>query len=286
MHQYGILAYPAGHSLSPIMHNSAFAALGMDAEYGVFEIAENDLEEFFRRSRNEPIAGLSVSLPYKEIVMNFLDEVDVNARQIGAVNTVVNKNGVLYGYNTDFIGSNRAIEEVYKFDRNKEQIAVILGAGGAARAIAYGLLKEGVHVWIKNRNKDKADQVALEFAELFETEIHSVEWDDWGTGDVLINATSFWLENKEITEKELPYFCSKKYLKEFKIVMDISYNIKLKNFDNNLKTPLLLKAEEFEKKIITGDKMLLYQAVEQFRLWTGKEAPIEIMQQALKEGLR
>src|SRR3989338_5066305 len=149
--KYGILAYPAKHSLSPVMHNAAFKALALDAEYGVFEVPENELPAFMEQVKHEPIDGFSVSLPYKEVMLNYMNEVDEDARKIGAVNTVVNRGGVLYGYNTDFIGSNRALEEVCG-DLNDRK-AVVLGAGGAARAIIYGLLKEGSEVVVVNRNK-------------------------------------------------------------------------------------------------------------------------------------
>ena len=109
--KYGILAYPAKHSLSPVMHNAAFKALAVDAEYGVFEVPENELPAFMEQVKHEPIDGFSVSLPYKEVMLNYMNEVDEDARKIGAVNTVVNRGGFLYGHNTDFIGSNTALEE-------------------------------------------------------------------------------------------------------------------------------------------------------------------------------
>lgn len=280
--KYGILAYPAGHSLSPAVHNAAFKAMKVRAEYKAHEIEEVDLDDFMKMVRNN-FAGLSVSLPYKEIVIKYLDEIDDHARRIGAVNTIVNNNGFLVGYNTDFLGSNKAITEVIKGPSTKGMIAVIIGAGGAARAIAYGLLSLGMNVWIKNRTKSKADAIAIELAELFDAEIHSEEWDNWQTGDILINATSFWIQNPDTTAENLPKFCDENFLREFKVVMDISYNVHLKNFPDPLMTPLLIKAKELGLKTISGDKMLLYQAVEQFKLWTGEEAPIEIMRKALEE---
>lgn len=279
--KYGILAYPVGHTLSPAMHNAAFQAMKIKAEYEPYEIVETDLADFMKMVRND-LAGLSVSLPYKEIVIKYLDEIDDHARKIGAVNTIVNNNGSLIGYNTDFLGSNRAITEVINGPDPKGMIAVVIGAGGAARAIAYGLLSLGVNVWIKNRTKSKADAIAVELAELFDAEIHSEEWDNWQTGDILINATSFWIQNPEVDVKNLPKFCDENFLKGFKVVMDINYNVHLKNFPDPLMTPLLVKAEELGLKIVCGDKMLLYQAAEQFKLWTGKEAPMEIMRRCVE----
>ncbi|MEK7085463.1 MAG: shikimate dehydrogenase, partial [Patescibacteria group bacterium] len=229
------------------------------------------------------IGGFSVSLPYKELIVDYLDDVDDDAMRIGAVNTVVNKNGALFGYNTDFIGATRALTGIRGGLKGK--VVVILGAGGVARAIAYGLLAEGADVWIKNRTRPKADRIAVEFAEMFDSEIHSDDWDNWQTGDILINATSFWLENKDLGATELPDFCDESFVKDFETVMDVGYNSHMKNFPDPLMTPLLLVAKEVGCKVITGDKMLLYQAAEQFKLWTGKKAPMEVMSRALKKAL-
>lgn len=282
--KYGILAYPAGHSLSPVMFSAAFKSMKIKAEYKAYEIEEVDLDDFIKTVKSD-FAGLSVSLPYKEMVIKYLDEIDDHAQKIGAVNTIVNNNGSLVGYNTDFLGSNKAITGVMNGLGIKGMIAVIIGAGGAARAIAYGLLSLGVNVWIKNRTKSRADAIAIELAELFDAEIHSEELDNPRTGDILINATSFWIQNPDVDEENLPKFCDENFLKTFKVVMDISYNVHLRNFPDPLMTPLLIKAEELGLKTICGDKMLLYQAAEQFKLWTGKEAPVEVMKEAMGKAI-
>ncbi|MFH1284719.1 MAG: shikimate dehydrogenase [Candidatus Peregrinibacteria bacterium] len=273
MKQYGILAYPAGHSLSPAMHNAAFKALGIDAQYGVFEIPEDGLAEFMEQVKHEPVDGLSVSLPYKEAVIKCLDFLDEDAEKIGAVNTVLNKGGFLWGYNTDFSGAVRAMAEGAGSLSGKT--VVVLGAGGAARAIAYGLLKDSARVFIKNRTIEKADKIAAEFSGMFGTEVISIPWDDNRGGDILINATSVWANNPN--PEELPDFCHKDFVGSFGVVMDISYG---KGGEGFL-TPLLKIAESLGKTVIAGDKMLLYQAVEQFKIWTGKEAPLEVMRTAL-----
>lgn len=282
--KYGILAYPAGHSLSPVMHNAGFKKLGIDAEYVLFERKPEELAAFVTEVRSEGIAGFSVSIPHKESIIAYLDQIDDDAFNIGAVNTVVNRDGVLHGYNTDWIGSNQALSEGFinlgQDGEMKGKIAVVLGAGGSARAVAYGLLKEGVHVWIKNRNKAKADAIAIEFAELFKTEIHSVPLDDMGTGDILVNTTSAWL-NYELSE-ELPVggvfdYCDPVYLKAYQLVMDLIY----KPFN----TPLIDAAAEANIECVTGENMLLYQGVKQFELWTGEKAPVEVMRGALEKAL-
>lgn len=273
--KYGILAYPAKHSLSPVMHNAAFKALDIDAEYGIFEVPENELGNFMEQVKHEPIDGLSVSLPYKEVVMNYMNEIDEDARRIGAVNTVVNRGGFLYGYNTDFLGSNRALGEVCGQNagsslRFASALAVVIGAGGAARAIIYGLLKEGAEVVVVNRNKERAEEIARDFG-------GNISVQEWGKNAdaknrskaaILLQASSIWFE----TQNEKPFFCDPDFLADFEIVMDIHYK--------PLMTPLLVAAKKAGKKVITGDKMLLYQAVEQFKLWTGKEAPIDVMRRA------
>ncbi len=270
--KYGILAYPAKHSLSPVMHNAAFKALAFDAEYGVFEVPENELPSFMEQVKHEPIDGLSVSLPYKEVMLNYMNEVDDDAKKIGAVNTVVNRGGFLYGYNTDFLGSNRALEEVCG-DLSGRKV-VVLGAGGAARAIIYGLIKEGAEVLVVNRNKEKADLIVSEFSEIFGRSVSAGLWGEKADGDIFIQSSSIWVgrEGADIGSSE-PFFCDPDYLKNFEIVMDIHYV--------PLITPLLKVAQGMGRKVVTGDKMLLYQAAEQFKLWTGKEAPIEVMRAAL-----
>ncbi|MBI4232552.1 shikimate dehydrogenase [Candidatus Peregrinibacteria bacterium] len=269
--QYGILAYPAKHSLSPVMHNAAFKALGIDAEYRIYEIPDYELASFMENVKVEPISGLSVSLPYKEVIVNFLNRVDEDAKKIGAVNTVVNSGGALSGYNTDYSGATEALKETYGSLEGKK--VVIIGAGGSARAVVYGLLREGASVWIKNRTRQKADMLAVEFAELFNAEIHSCDWNDLISGNILIHSTSLWHERPE----EIPSFCDLDYVNHFDVVMEVAYA--------PLITPLLKAAEKLGKKTISGDKMLLHQAVGQFKLWTGQEAPVEVMREALNTAL-
>jgi shikimate dehydrogenase len=274
MKQYGILAHPAKHSLSPVMHNAAFNSLGIEAQYGTFDVAENELAKFMDQVKHSPINGVSVSLPHKEVVMEYLNEIDEDARKIGAVNTVHNRGGNLYGYNTDYLGCNRALLEV--FDDLKRKKIVVLGAGGAARAVAYGVMKEGANVIIANRTRAKADRVAIEFAEMFESDIHSADLDDMVGGDILIHATSIWTKGEE-PDVNMPDFCFPDYLENFKLVMDITYP--------PLNTPLILSCKDMGLPHLTAEKMLLYQAAAQFELWTGEKAPIEVMASALRKAL-
>lgn len=273
MKQYGILGYPAKHSLSPAVQNAAFRACGIDAQYGIFEIPENELAAFMEQVKHEPIYGLSVTAPYKEIVMQYLNEVAEDARKIGTVNTVVNRGGLLYGYNVDYIGLIKALKEVF-FNLRGQRVCVI-GAGGAARAAVYGLLKEGAEVAIFNRTPERAKSLADEFGRMFGVKVESGSLNGGDmSGDILIQTSSIWIIEPEAKIEDL---IAMKVLDQFKVVMDIIYK--------PLKTPLIVAAEHLGKKTITGDKMFLYQAVEQFKLWTGKEAPLSAMEEALKNML-
>ena len=272
MDQYGILAHPAKHSLSPVMHNAAFKELGVDAQYGVFDIPEHELSDFVEWVKHEPIQGLSVSLPHKQMIMHHLHRIDEDAEKIGAVNTVVNRGGHLYGYNTDYIGSVKALEEVLDDGLDGKQV-VVIGAGGAARAVIYGVMKSGADVLVLNRSKEKAQQIAIEFAEMFETEIHVGDFGDNVGGDILIHTTSLWTK-VDFEVNDLPYFAFPDFVENFDLVMDISYP--------PLVSPLVESCKEAGTQCITADRMLLHQAVEQFQIWIEKEAPVEIMREALE----
>lgn len=270
--RFGILAYPAKHSLSPLIHNEAFKMLNIDAEYGVFEVDEYGLAEFMNRVKHEPIDGLSVSLPHKETIMLYLDVVDDDAKKIGAVNTVVNRGGFLYGYNTDYLGSNMALEEVVGSLKGKN--VSVLGAGGATRAIVYGLLKAGANVGIYNRSETKAHELADEFAGMFGVDVKSGSLENVVAGDILIQATSVWIKTPELKIEE---FIDNEVIDKFEVIMDIIYKPRI--------TPLLKRAEEMKKKIITGDKMFIYQALPQFKLLTEQKAPKAAMENILTKNL-
>lgn len=260
MKKYGILAYPAKHSLSPAMHNAAFRELKMDSEYRVYEIPEPEFGDFLKTVKHEPISGLSVSLPYKEVIFKHLNVVDEDVKKIEACNTVFNKGGILYGYNTDHVGSNMALEEVVG-NLNGAQVCV-MGAGGAARAIVYGLKKSGADVVIVNRSQEKAQKLAEEMG--------ASVGDLSCSGDILIQATSVWTLNPDTSLEE---FAPREFVSGFDIVMDIVYK--------PLSTPLLAMAADIGKQVVTGEKMLLYQGVKQFEIWTGEKAPVEVMREAL-----
>ncbi len=277
--KYGILAHPAKHSLSPAMFGAAFKEAGVEAEYRVFDIRENELQKFMEKTvKHDPVSGLSVSLPYKEGVMGFLDVVDEDAKRIGAVNTVVNKGGYLYGHNTDHLGAVAALKA--KCGSLKDKRVMVMGAGGAARAIIYGLLKAGAEVLIVNRNMNRAEELVAEFTEVFGPRLCACYFDDKknvGEADILIQATSIWMLEPKLPEAEVNFFVPDEFVSKFEYVMDIVYQ--------PLKTPLIEKAERLGKKVITGEKMLLHQAIEQYKLWFEGNAPVKVMREVLNKSL-
>ncbi len=268
---FGILAYPAKHSLSPTIYNGLFKDLGIDAEYVFFETKPEDLRKFIDQVRDEGIDGFAVSLPFKEVIMQYLNKIDEEAEKVGAVNTVVNKNGFLYGYNTDVVGTVGALKEA--FGELKNKTFVFLGAGGASRAGVYALLKEGAKVIIQNRSRSNAEKIQKDFAQFFDRNIAVADWGDFCEGDILINATSIWFTQKDFDQNSLPFFCQSSYLKNFKGVMDMSYGAIFEAFENNeidekLTTPFIWVADRLGIKFVTGDKMLLHQCKKQLEIWT------------------
>ena len=251
---YGIIGDPVSHSLSPLMHNYAFRKLNIKAVYGAFRVKPEDLENAIKGIRALNIKGLSVTIPHKENVMKYLDEIDEIGLEIGAINTIVNKEGILKGYNTDWLGV------LYAFEKNgvnlRDKKIVILGAGGASKAVIYAVKKGGAKkIEVYNRTFEKAQKLADKF------KIIARPWEelDRSSGDIIIQTTSVGLKEwKSPVEEEI--------LKRFKIAMDIVYS--------PLKTKFLTLAEKYAK-IIDGLQMLVYQGVEQFKLWTGKEPPTE-----------
>ncbi len=261
---YGIIGNPVTHSLSPAMHNAALAASSIDGVYLPFPAP--DIAAAVTGIRGLGIQGASVTIPHKEKVIPLLDEIDSVAQKIGAVNTVINSNGTLKGLNTDWLGATRALEE--EIDLNGMQ-AVILGAGGSARAIGFGLLEKGAKFVLcsrtESRGRDLADELGCPWVSLAEADNLS--------GDILINATSVGMQ-PQIENSPVPELI----LSRFQVVMDIVYA--------PLKTRLLQEAERNGCKIINGLEMLLYQGVAQFELWTGKVAPVALMRKALADALR
>jgi len=261
---YGVLGFPLGQTLSPIMHNTAFEVTGVNAIYLAFET--RDIEGCIKGMRTLGIKGMSVTLPHKSSVIPLLDEVDGLAKKIGAVNTIVNKGGHLVGYNTDAIGALKALEKRIELSG---KTCLIIGAGGAARAIGFILKENGMEVKVANRSTERgralAFSLACPFIPLYELENTAA--------DLLIHATPVGM-----TPYEYQCVILEHMLKKGMAVMDIIYN--------PLETRLLTMARTRGCLTINGLGMFIHQGAEQFRLWTGIEPPISAMKRSVKEALR
>lgn len=260
---YGIIGYPVEYSLSPLMHNTAFAAYGEDRVYVPFQT--KDLIAAIQGLRGLNIKGASVTHPHKERVMELLDEIDPVAGKIGSVNTiaVTEKEGKswIYGTNTDWMGTNQALKDQIEL---KGKRAVVLGAGGAAKAIGFGLQEEDVAVTIQSRTESRGRQLA----EQLNCPWISLYAEPDVPADILINATSVGMK----PESDISPIKAAR-LAAYPVVMDIVYA--------PLKTKLLKDAEAAGCVCISGLEMLLYQGVAQFELWTGVKAPVDVMRDAL-----
>ena len=268
----GLIGHPVEHSFSPPMHNAAFRELGMDYAYVAFDVSPQNVGEAIKGAESLNIKGFNVTIPHKIEVMQYLDELDEVAELIGAVNTIDFKD--LKGYNTDGIGAVRAIEEVTSI---KDKNVVIAGAGGASRAISFYIAKYGANkLTILNRNVEKAQKLAGDV--LDSNLISNVEADSISEisshlngADILINTTPIGMYPNVNDEP----IASADDMHEELVVFDAVYNPN--------ETVLLKEAIKAGAKPVYGIKMLLYQGAESFRIWTGNDAPVDVMEDALRK---
>jgi len=263
-----IIGDPVNHSLSPLMHNVAYKSVGLEEQfvYLAASVPVVKMKSVIESVLTLGIRGLTCTVPHKVAVIPFLDEIDETARKIGAVNTVVNTNGILKGFNTDWLGVITPLREETKLSKKK---VLVLGAGGASRAVVYGLIKEGADVTITNRTWEKAKKLASEFGC---RAIKKVDENSVKDMDIIINTTSVGMHPHENMS---PLSCggiAKKH-----IVMDIVYSPH--------ETLFLQNAKKSGAKIIHGIEMLLHQGTAQFELYTGVKAPIELMRKTLQNTL-
>ncbi len=261
---YGVIGYPLGHSLSPIMHNAAFSAKGLNAVYLAFETKH--IEDALKGMRALGIKGMSVTLPHKSSVISLLDRVDRLAERIGAVNTVVSDKGRLVGHNTDGLGALKALKQKTEVSG---KTCLIIGAGGAARAIGYVLKEQGADLTFTNRShgrgQDLADSLECPFIPLDKAE--DVQ------ADLLIQTTSVGMH-----PHDGECLLSPNAMKPGTVVMDIVYN--------PIETKLLSIAKTRGCVTINGLSMFIHQGVEQFRLWTGLDAPVKAMASAVEQAFK
>jgi len=261
---YAIFGNPLEHSLSPLMHNAAFAETGERARYISRQV--DGPGEAAREIRESGMKGASITIPFKTSIMGFLDEISEDARRIGAVNTVVNRGGALLGANTDWSGFIMDMEDAGLAIKGK-QVAVA-GAGGAARAVVFGLVREGATPVVFNRDSARGERLARDFGCDF---LPLGEIGKAG-GDVLVNTTPVGMHPR-VDETIL----SRAALRRFEWVVDLIYN--------PLRTRLLREAELEGCRVRSGLGMLVRQGAEQFRLWTGKEPPLALMRRVVEDEL-
>jgi len=270
----GLIGEPVEHSFSPPMHNEAFKTLGLDYVYVPFNVSPDNLKSAIECANSLNIQGLNVTIPHKINVIKYLKELDPIAELIGAVNTIDFKN--LKGYNTDGIGCIRAIEEVTKI---KDKNIVVAGAGGAARAIVFYLAKYGAEeVNILNRNLKKAENLASDLrASNLISNVNSSDISEISKfisdADILIDTTPIGM-HPNVSDEPI---VNAEDIHEELVVNDIVYNPN--------ETVLLKEAIKANAKVVYGIKMLLYQGAESFKIWTGREAPVDVMEAKLKETL-
>ena len=269
---FGIIGDPVGHSFSPRIHNAAFAAAHLNAVYIPFEV--RDANEFMRRmvqpeSREIDwnLRGLSVTSPHKMAVMNRLDWIEPSAREMSAVNTIVVRDHELHGYNTDAIGFIQPLQA--RLGSLKGARCAVLGAGGAARAVLWGLRNEGADVILFVRDTARAECIAAQFG----AECESLVGARLGGFDVVVNATPLGTLGKH--QNETPAFADQ--LVGVRLAYDLVYN--------PTETRFLIEAREAGCETLGGVEMLLSQAVEQFKLWTGAEPNSDVMREAVTRAL-
>ncbi|MBC8249713.1 MAG: shikimate dehydrogenase [Anaerolineales bacterium] len=275
----GLIGYPVEHSLSPAMHNSAFTALGLNWCYVPLPVPPERVGEAIAGLRALGFVGANVTVPHKEAVMAYLDHVTPEAQAIGAVNTIVVREGRSIGYNTDWHGFLTALNEG-GFDPHGKR-AVVLGAGGAARAVVYALAQAEAQVTVLNRTPARARALVQDFSPLFPSSsllslplaLQTLE-EQTAEAHLLVNTTpvGLWPEvDQSIWPEDLTF-------PSHLAVFDLVYNPR--------QTKLLQQARAAGAKAIGGLGMLVHQGAAAFELWTGEKAPVEMMYEAASLGIR
>jgi shikimate dehydrogenase len=267
-----VIGDPVEHSLSPVMHNAAFKELNLDFVYLAFTVRKDELRTAIAGARSLQVHGLNVTMPHKTAIMKHLDEIDPTAKSIGAINTVLNAEGKLIGYITDGVGAIKALKENSVSLEGKKLL--LLGAGGAAKAIAFHATQEVEELKILNRTAQKAKELAEALHKKFDKKVSGnsllsetikKELEDT---DILVNATSVGMHpnvNQSLVDST--------WLRPDLCVMDIIYN--------PLETKLAKDAKSVGAKVISGIEMLVYQGAASFEIWTNHQAPVKAMKEAI-----
>lgn len=272
----GIFGDPVSHSLSPTMHNAAFRHLKIPYLYVPFHVRPNDLAESAGAIRSLQIHGINVTLPHKETILGHLDVLSENARLCNAVNTVVNRDGKLYGDNTDGQGFLRSLDERGRKVTNRR--ALLIGAGGASRSVLVALIQAGcLQVTIVNRNIRRAEALAQAYRDLGQTEVTVASLND-AADPALLSPMS-------LVVNGLPGHVQKDCLPTLPYEATTRRCLFYDLFYQTLPTAFLVGAQQAQRPLMDGRRMLLHQGALAFKLWTGKDAPVRIMSAALTRAL-
>jgi shikimate dehydrogenase len=268
---YGVIGYPVKHSLSPRMHNAAFKALKINAEYKLFPLREKELGTFLKGLPKKGIFGLNVTVPYKEKVIPYLDKISPLARQAQAVNTIKVVKRKLLGFNTDGKGFLRHLRQDLRFNPRGKSV-VVLGAGGGAKAVLLALAGcRPVSIAIYDIDQRKARKLTAYLKKSFRgleiRQASSIDTLGIENAYLLVNDTPIGLKKSD------PLIVSRQFLRRGMLVYDLIYN--------PAKTKLLKAALKKGSRVSNGLGMLLYQGAESFSIWTGRNAPLEVMRRAL-----
>jgi shikimate dehydrogenase len=276
MIKLGLIGYPLGHSLSPKIHTAAMKACGLEGDYSLFPIEPQDgqgLQDLLQRVRTGEITGLNVTIPHKQSVIEFMDELTPTAKAIGAVNTIYVRGDKLVGDNTDAFGFLADLKRFLTLDSNSlllevQKDALVLGAGGSARAVVYALLNDGWNITIASRRIEQAEQLA---SSISTQAIETVNFSDLGllTFDLLVNTTPLGMSpniDQSPWPQEIPF-------PNDAMIYDLVYNPR--------ETQLVREARSQGLHTTTGLGMLIEQAALAFELWTGKTPPRETLLESI-----
>ncbi|OGC13554.1 shikimate dehydrogenase [candidate division WOR-1 bacterium RIFOXYC2_FULL_37_10] len=277
MKKTGLIGFPLGHSISPAMHNAAFKIFGIDAEYLLYEVRSGELGDLVSDLRGKESLGFNVTIPYKETIIKYVDEVTTFAKLIGAVNTVVNREGVLVGHNTDGPGFIQSLKEEGGIDPG-DKIAVVLGAGGAGRAVAVMLAESGTSKVILadvdfNKAKDLSDYINFELERNCQAILPDDLHEHIKKASILVNATPIGM-HPNTDNSPLPRGIK---LHSDLLVYDLVYNPR--------ETTLLKEAKKAGAKTVSGLGMLVRQGALAFSVFTDEEPPVGIMWEAAEKAL-
>lgn len=273
----GVIGHPIEHSMSPPMHNNAYKQQNMDYVYVAFHVQPEDIEKLISSSKTLNIKGLNVTIPHKTTIIPYLDEIDETAEKIGAVNTIQFKDGIAKGYNTDGIG---AIKSIQEHTTLQDKNILIIGAGGASKAIAFTLINEKINsLTIANRSQDNAEKLIKNIKK--QTEFTNIKYQSITDAhkiinnmDIIINTTPIGMyPNHEVEPPIKTDNISSKH-----VVMDIIYN--------PLETQLLKQAKQKGASTINGTSMLINQGLVSFEIFTGQKATYESFEEALIKQLK